>query len=147
MLRAAKLLKEANYDTDRETLLETIKKLNDQCEKKLMTFAECRTMRAITPFEYEKYGIGKAWYCEDERLSIGHGGEYYKALYLPPETPSIEPKRLDWLLEIMAMYFDWSAVRPKKNGEMMRAWRKIDDAIHLRRSQEPKGRWLPTPQR
>ena len=69
---------------------------------------------------------------EDERLSIGNGGALYKALYLPKDTPVIEPARLARLLEILASYFDWAGVKPKSNGEARKEWQKIADALDKR---------------
>ena len=129
MLRTARLLQATNFNTDKEAVLEAIHQLNEQADNKLIHFAECRTIRAITAEDFAKANIAWQPYCEDERLSIGNGGELFKALYLPPDTPTIDPERLDRLLEILAMYFDWAGVKPKSRGEAYRAWKKIDDAL------------------
>ena len=131
MLRAAKLLKTAKWQTTKEDLLEAIRQLNDECEKQLITFGECRNIRACNMQDVQEKCTYKP-YCEDERLSIKNGGEIFKALYLPPETPVIGPDRLDELLVIMAMYVNWEAVKPKNSGEMKNAWYKINEAMQHR---------------
>ena len=68
-------------------------------------------------------------YCEDPRLSILHGGEVFKALYLPPETPTIEPERLDKVFLLLAMYVDWDSVMPKNPGQAKNAWYKIKEQL------------------
>ena len=132
MLKAAKLLKTAQYQTTKSELLDAIHTLNLECEKKLITLAECRTIRACTRQDLEKGNITYIPYCEDERLSLGNAGEVFKALYLGPETPVIDPDRLDQLLEIMAMYVNWYEVKPKNKGQMRDAWYKVVTALEAR---------------
>ena len=132
MFRAATLLKKAQWDTAKKSLLNAIHELNNDCEQQLIHLAECRNIRSCTMDDVEIKCSYKP-YCEDKRLSIESGGEIYKALYLPPETPVISEERLDRLLCIMAMYVDWNAVKPKNAGEAKNAWYKINEQIEKNR--------------
>ena len=127
MLRAATLLKQSQFDTDKEALLKAIHALNEKCEESLIHLAECRNIRACTEADV-RAKCSYVAYCEDERLSIKNAGEVFKALYLPKDTPVMASDRLDELLRIMAMYINWADVKPKKSGEAKRAWDKIDQA-------------------
>ena len=132
MLRAATLLVQSKWNTEKKALLNAIHELNDQCEKKLISSAEVRNIRACTSADVKEKCSYKP-YCEDPRLSLNNAGEIFKALYLPPDTTStIGKDRLDDLLLIMAMYCNWADVKPKNSGQAKTAWRKIDAAIQAR---------------
>ena len=65
MLRGATLLKECKGETGHEPLLQAIKRLNDECEQKLITTGFVRTFRCCTDGHLEKAGLTFRPYCED----------------------------------------------------------------------------------
>ena len=67
-------------------------------------------------------------YCEDERLSISCGGELYRALYIPPDTPAISADAREELLTVLCSYYSVAECKPKKKGEMMDAWNWMQSA-------------------
>ena len=105
MLKTAKLLEESNWDVGDESMLVAIQKLNEECERKLITLSECRIIRACKREDIEQRC---KWtpYCEDERLSINNGGMLYKALYAPPETKSLDDDLRDKVLASLVCFYD-----------------------------------------
>ena len=121
LLKAGKLLKKTEGKTDKASLLEAVEKLNEHCENRLMHFAECRNIRACTTKDM-KDGFSWKPYCEDPRLSINNAGQVFKALYVPPETPTISSEDKDALLAALCSCYDLSQCKPGSKGELMAAW-------------------------
>ena len=76
-------------------------------------------------------------YCEDPRLSINNAGQVFKALYVPPETPTISHEDRDQLLMALCSCYDLEPYKPKSKAKsLMKAWQwatqwkpKPDDVI------------------
>ena len=98
-----------------------IERLNDRCENKLKSLVECRWVRSATK-EDVKNVCGWVPYCEDQRLSINGGGELYKALYIPKDTPAISDEARADLLALFCSHHSMEECRPKNKGQMMDAW-------------------------
>ena len=75
--------------------------------------AECRTTRARTCLDVEAAMIGHAPYCEDQRFTIGNGGQRFKALYVAPEVESISNDDRNEVLELLSSFYDLSGCKPK----------------------------------
>ena len=112
MLKTAKLLEKSKWDDAKESMIDALEKLNEECENKLITLAECRTLRARTHADIEQR-INWTPYCEDERLSINNGGMLYKALYVPPETKSLDDEHRDKVLASLVCFYDLSTCKPQ----------------------------------
>ena len=121
LLKAGKLLKQSGFKSDKPALLDAIEKLNEKCEKRLMHLAECRNIRACATEDIGKK-LGYKPYCEDARLSINNAGQVYKALYVPPDTPTITHTDREALLEALCACYDLSECKPKSRGPKWDAW-------------------------
>ena len=103
-------------------MLEAVEKLNEECENRLMHLVECRNIRACTTSDISAKCNWQP-YCEDARLIINNAGQVYKALYVPPETPTRSNEDKEALLAVLCSCYDLSGCKPSKSGEMMTAWR------------------------
>ena len=56
------------------------------------------------------------------RLSINNAGQVFKALYVPPETPTISSEDKDALLAALCSCYDLSQCKPGSKSELMAAW-------------------------
>ena len=125
MLKTAKLLETSKWDDAKESMLDALERLNEECENKLITLAECRTLRACTHDDIEQR-INWTPYCEDERLSINNGGLLYKALYVPPDTESLDDELRDKVLASLLCFYDLRTCQPQskcKSAEQKAAFR------------------------
>jgi len=117
LLKTARLLKETKFRTDHKSMREAILALNQMCENRLISLAECRKVRSCTKKDFEDRIHGHIPYCEHPSLSIAQGGQLFNALYVPPETETITPENRARLLESLVLFYDLSPVeRPKRNG-------------------------------
>ena len=119
-LKAAKLLVTSDKKTDKTALLEAIEKLNAQCENRLISLAESRSIRSCTMADIQEKGLGGVPYCEDARLSIQTSGSTFIALYVPPETQYITKENRIKLYDVLSYQYDLSAL-PRPNGPVAKA--------------------------
>ena len=121
LLKTAELLKECEWQVENDAMLDAIRKLNEECENKLINLAECRNIRACNGEDIKKR-CGWLPYCEDPRLSINNPGMLYKALYVPPETDTLDDAKRDKVLASLVCWYDLSTCKPKPNCKSKVKW-------------------------
>ena len=112
----------SKWDDAKESMIDALEKLNEECENKLITLSECRTIRACTRDDIEQRC---QWtpYCEDERLSINNGGMLYKALYAPPETRYLDDEHRDKVLASLVCFYDLRTCKPQRSAGQKEAYK------------------------
>ena len=108
LLRASKLLRTTGFDADKETLIQGIVKLNEECEQRLIKLAE------VGECTSEDISTKCAWkaHCENEKLSLNNAGQLLKALYISPETKALHDKDRFLILDTLMMQYGMSGAKP-----------------------------------
>ena len=97
LFKSAALLEQIGVDEDdeeygnprKDKVIEAIRELNDECEGRLITLAEVKSVKAMGKEAIERKAFGFTAYCEKPELSLETGGVHFNALYVPPDTPSL----------------------------------------------------------
>ena len=140
LFKAARLLHKSEFKQDKDVVLQTVEKLNEECDGLLMKEVECRTIRSCTAVDIEPRNntsdSGKVC-CEDPRLSINVEGLCYKALYIPEGTEPLTEYQTMKLFEQLAGCYDLSGIKPRSSTKTKYdAWKKATAMGQQQRAKE-----------